>query len=326
LALFRALSAVPNTIGRPQVNSAQAFAPAAITNFFEISYDHSPTAVGATGGGYILSKGTTSKVSLGPKGYSEIRTSVNGDFAYNARTTRRALELLFSAARVAPRGIRIDQQVGTPIGAGFGASGAAAISGVYAAASAVGISRSDRELALFAHRAEILEQTGLGTVSVIFNSVGAGAVVAPGEPGVARFVGVKAPGDLRIVTAVVGPYDKRDALGSKPVSEKINLLGHIALEGVLADPTLNTLAGEGERFSRSLGLESPEVKKLIATAKSAGAEYASQNMIGYAVHALTNVDTGWKVASALRRFSPDVRVDTFGLGRHSASLVRPSRR
>ncbi len=303
-----------------------AFAPAVITNFFEIGYGSSPVPIGATGGGYILSKGTTSRVSIVEDGRGGIFTTVNGDRNFDARTTRRAVNLFLSGTGCKPCTVRVEQSVRTPIGSGFGASGAAATSAVYATARAAGMTSSKRRLALFAHRAEILEQTGLGTVSVIFDEVGAGAISVPGEPGEANFVKVRVPRDLRIVTAFLAPFDKKAALSSKAVSERINELGHESLRSFLADPTLDTLAQEGERFSRSLGLESTEVKKLIAAAKAAGASYASQNMIGYSVHSLTDADGCRKVVAALRRFGREVRVDTFEIGRRRAGPYVPSRR
>lgn len=213
----------------------------------------------------------------------------------------------------------------TPIGSGFGASAAAATSAVYAVAAAAGIKGSKPELALFAHRAEILEQTGLGTVSVVFDSVGAGAITVPGEPGAAQFVTVKVPKETRIVTAFFAPFDKKDALSSRPVSEKINRLGRSALNAFLADPTLDSLALQGENFSTGLGLESPEVKRMIRLAKSAGASRASQNMIGYSVHCLVDSDRSAKVAKALRGVG-QVRVDVFEIGRPKAGVIPPSRR
>ncbi len=302
-----------------------AFAPAAITNFFEINYNSSPHPIGATGGGYVLSKGTRSKATFTPAHDSRVVTTVNGDGEYNARTTRRAVELLLTARRTAGI-VKVDQRVETPIGSGFGASAASSTSAVYAAAAAAGISIPKQELALFAHRAEILEQTGLGTVSVVFDGTGAGAITVPGEPGRAKFVTVATPEDVRIVTAFIAPYDKRDALSSERVSERINSLGRRSLEGFLSDPTLDTLAREGERFSSNLGLESPEVKKLIALAKSAGAQYASQNMIGYSVHSITDSDRSRRVARAMARLGGGVRVDVFEVGSVRAGVVDPSRR
>ena len=229
------------------------------------------------------------------------------------------MNLLLSGLGKAPR-VSLDQEVQTPIGSGFGASASSATSAVYAVAAAAGLEGSKAELALFAHRAEILEQTGLGTVSVIFDAIGAGAITVPGEPGRATFVTVDVPKETRIVTAFVAPYDKKDALSSSSVSERINRLGHESLASFLSDPTLDTLAEEGERFSASLGLESREVKKLIELAKSAGAAHASQNMIGYSVHSLVSADGAESVARALKGYSDAIRVDIFEVGKRKAGV------
>jgi pantoate kinase len=222
--------------------------------------------------------------------------------------------------------LELVQRVETPIGSGFGASAASAISAVYAAAEAIGIRKAKEKLAVYAHHADILEQTGLGTVSVAYNAVGAGAITRAGEPGMARFKNVKVPKGTRIVTAYLAPYDKKDALSSRVISEKINKLGGEALEAFIADPSLESLAAGGERFSRRLGLESPEVRRLVRTAKSAGAKYASQNMIGYSVHAIVDLDNSRKVARSLSALGSRPRVDTFEVGAVRAGLVSPSRR
>lgn len=298
---------------------ATAFAPAAITNFFEISYN-SPQPTGATGGGYILSKGSTTRATVVPGGGQTLETTVNGDPTFDARTTRRAVRLLLGDLKV-DGSVTLEQEVQTPIGAGFGASAASATSAVYAVAHAAGVERPRPQIALFAHRAEILEQTGLGTVSVIFDAVGAGAITVSGEPGKAKFKMVPVPDGTRIVTAFIAPFDKKDALSSSSVTERINKLGHESLVSFLSDPTLETLASEGERFSAALGLESVEVRKLIGLAKSAGAVHASQNMIGYAVHCVVGPDDADQVAMALLSYSREVRVDVFEVGTRRAGFV-----
>ncbi len=304
--------------------SAEAFAPAAITNFFAIDYNSSPHPVGATGGGYILSKGTRTRATL-VEGSDEAVVSVNGDAKYSARTTRRAVELMLSESGHS-KGVRVDQSVDTPIGSGFGASAASSTSAVYAVSRVAGIRSTKEELALFAHRAEILEQTGLGTVSVVYDATGAGAITRSGVPGKAKFVTVRVPRNVRIVTAFLAPYDKKDALSSEQVSERINRLGSDALKSFLSDPSLDSLASEGERFSKNLGLESVEVKKLIGLAKSAGATHASQNMIGYAIHSLVASDNVGRVVASLKGYGSQVRVDTFEIGRRRAGVLRLNRR
>ena len=262
-------------------------------------------------------------VSPSPK--PEVVTRVNGDPNYNARTTRRAVGLLMSDSGIGGR-VSLEQDVQTPIGGGFGASAASATSAVYAAAGALGLEKTKASLALYAHEAEIIEQTGLGTVSVIFDAAGAGAIVAPGEPGKAKFMTVDVPHGTQIITAFLAPFEKKDALSSRAVSRRINELGHASLGAFLSDPTLENLACEGERFSAALGLESVEVKKLIGIAKEAGATHASQNMIGYAMHSIVPQGSSVRVAKALESYSRDVRVDTFEIGTRRAGTGPASRR
>lgn len=300
---------------------ASAFAPGAITNFFAAAYDGSSRPTGATGGGYILSEGTVTTATL-LDGTGLLETRVNGDPRYDARTTRRAVELLFGAEG-APASLSLDQRVRTPIGSGFGSSASAATSAVCAAASAAGIGSPKGALAAKAYEAEILEGTGLGTVSVIYDSVGAGAITTPGAPGVAAFKTVRVPRGTKIVTGSVGTFDKREALSSPATTRKIDSLGADALRAFMADPTLDNLGAQGERFSRMLGLESTEVKKLIGAAKDAGADHASQNMIGYSVHCVVAEESAERVARALADAVSGVRVDVFEVGARRAGTVSP---
>jgi len=245
---------------------------------------------------------------------------VNGDATYPARTTRRAVGLVLSRSIVKFGHLTLDQQVDTPIGSGFGASAASAMSGVLAAAAVLQLRIAKVTLAQSAHEEEVLEQTGLGTVSVTYDAVGAGAIICSGNPGVARFLNIKIPKGIRIATAYLAPYDKRYILSSKRVSAKINRLGDEALEAFRAEPTLEVLAEQGEFFSKRLGLESKEVKKLGEIAKKAGAMFASQNMIGYAVHAIVDVDNSSRVAKALKGSGLKPRVDVFEVGAERANV------
>jgi pantoate kinase len=270
--------------------------------------------IGATGGGYILSRGTVTRAT--PRARGGVTTRVNGDGSYDARTTRTAVTLLLSDVGKEGASIHLDQRVETPIGSGFGAS---------AVASTLGLRLTKKELAGHAHRAEIIEQTGVGTVSVIYDSVGAGAITKPGPPGAAEFEAVKVPRGTNIVTAYFAPYDKKDALSSPKMTQKINRLGRESLSRFLTDPSLDSLAAEGESFSSKLGLETPELRKAIRVAKAAGASHASQNMIGYSVHCLTDQDALPKVSRALGGLGSSARVDAFEVGRVRAGALKLSR-
>lgn len=278
----------------------ESFAPAAISNFFSVHDRDSPelSRVGATGGGYILSKGVRSEADVTRKGEG-VRITVNGDPHYDAKTTARAVALLLSATGQSQQGIALNQAVEVPIGYGFGASAASALSGVRAVASALELRLDPARLAYFAHAADILCRTGLGTVSVIYRFGGAGIITRPGGPGLAEVMRVRVPRGIRIVTAALAPYRKAILLSSPEMKRKVNRLGDAALV-TASDLTLESLVKAGELFSRGLGLESPQVRHLAELARENGAIGSSQNMVGHAVHALVWAEDAARVASALK--------------------------
>jgi len=291
-------------------NSAEAFSPAAISNFFTIDDGDmnafSPASdlhkIGATGGGYMLSKGVRSRATVVPapgKDATVQAVVVDGDPSYEAGTTRMAVEMLLRGAGVSGCSVSIAQSMEIPIGHGFGASAASALSAVNAVAEALRLKKSKVEVAYFAHAADILCRTGLGTVSVIYRYGGAGIIVKPGAPGVAEVRTVRVPSNVRIVTASLAPYRKDVLLSTPEMKKKVNRLGHEALRRA-EDLTLESLVRAGEVFAESLGLESSAVKRLIGTARSKGAIGASQNMVGHAIHAPVWVEDSERVASALR--------------------------
>ena len=130
---------------------------------------------------------------------------MDGDPRYRAGTTRKAVELLLSGHGQPKGRLILEQSMGVPVGCGFGASAAAAISAVYAAASAMGLGLAKQDLAYYAHVADIVEQTGLGTVSVTYDGIGAGAITRAGAPGISKFLNVHCPVGTRIVTASLLP-------------------------------------------------------------------------------------------------------------------------
>lgn len=271
----------------------------------------------------MLSKGVTTTATFNEAwGEERVEVVVDGDPDYSARTTRKAVELLLSD-HAHPRGLLVlEQSMGVPVGYGLGASAAAAISGVYAAAAVLGLRLAKRELAYYAHVADIVEQTGLGTVSVTYDGIGAGVITRAGAPGISKFLNVVIPSGTRIVTASIAPYRKSDAISKPKTVRRINELGDRARRCVAASPTLETLALQGELFSEGLGLMTLEVRDLAKLAKASGASHASQNMIGYAVHALTTAKRADAVAAALRDSSPKLLVDVFEIGRQRARVLK----
>lgn len=309
---------------------SEAFAPAAISNFFAVEDLVPPigreadlSQVGATGGGFTLSAGVHSKVTiLDDSNLQRIRIIVNGDPSYDAKTTSLALRLLIDSTEAKFGTLILGQSVEVPIGYGFGASAASALSGVIAVSSALGLNLSKEKVAYFAHAADIMAQTGLGTVSVIYDAVGAGAITRPGGPGVAEFLRVKVPKGLKLVTASLAPYQKSDLLSSEVMRRKVNSLGKEALRMVTANPTFDTLLAAGESFARRLGLETREVRSLIRLAEANGASHSSQNMIGYAVHCVAREEDVPRLATRLGSSKPLPWVQVYDFGTTKAGVIR----
>lgn len=256
---------------------------------------------------------STATVSDGGSG--RVSVSVNGDPRYRARTTRTAVSMLLKDADAAFGRLDIEQEVQVPIGSGFGTSSASALSAVFAASSALGLGLGRRKLAGYAHAADIACGTGLGTVSVAYDSTGAGAITVPGGPGVARMVNVEVPSGLVVLTAALGPLGGRAAAMSRVGASRLSRLGDAALCAFLSDRRLECLGRGGEGFSEAAGLMTPRVRSLMDLAKSAGALCASQNMVGESVHALALAGDAERVAAAMKKVA---RVERYSLSARRA--------
>ena len=305
--------------------SAAAFAPAVISNFFAIHDEalrKKPpdySRAGATGGGFTLSKGVYSRASAVRGSKSRLTIVVDGDPAYPADTTRRAVSLLLNTVHE-PVAVELVQTVEVPIGAGFGTSSASALSAVMAIASALELGLDKERVASFAHQADIMQRTGLGTVSSTYDQSGAAIIVKPGGPGVARLRRVEVPAGHMVVTASLERQDRGSILSSARMRTKINRLGEAALERA-SDLRFESLLAAGSEFASGLGLMTPELRSLVDVALHNGAVGASQNMIGNAIHAVVPEGECASLSSALAAASRKAEVEIFDIGGAKARVL-----
>jgi pantoate kinase len=305
--------------------TALAFAPAVISNFFAIhteSLSNEPpdfSRAGATGGGFTLSKGVYTQAWLVKSSSQAISVAVNGNANYPADTTKKAVELLLEAVGGRPYLVELVQTVEVPIKAGFGSSSASALSAVMAVASALNLPFSKEEVASFAHQAEILRHTGLGTVSSTYNFSGAAVITKAGGPGIAKLVRVPVPHGLRVVTAFLS-LKKGHLLSSTRMRNKVNKLGEVALEEA-SDFKMKSLLAAGHDFAEGLGLMTQAVKTLVAVSLEEGAIGASQNMLGNAMHAIVRDKDFENVFAALQSTSRAAKVDSFRIGGRTARVL-----
>jgi pantoate kinase len=253
---------------------AKAFSPAHISGIFIIDIKEEPVLSGSMGCGICLEDGAVTKVSIA----EETTVKINGAAA-EALTTLTAIKLLTL------KPVLVETTLGVPVGCGFGASGAGALSAALALNEALSLNLTLRELARAAHVAEVTNRTGLGDVT----GQTFGGIVIRKKAGAAFMGNIdKIPfADAKISWVSFGEISTKSILSDGIKKNAINKAGKSRLKELLKKPTLENFFLQSGRFAKEIGLMSTEVKDAIE-AVEAREGLASQAMLGDTVFALNN--------------------------------------
>ena len=253
--------------------TSTAFAPGHVTAFFSIHRTESPLSSGSRGAGLALSAGVTATVAPtedAERGASE--SLLNG-----TPVTIEAVDHVLSELGVTAR-VRLETSL--PPGGGFGVSGAAALATALAANHRFDCGHTENELVGLAHVGDVTAGTGLGDV-VAQARGGIPIRLEPGAPGYGSLDGI--PDCRRVEFVSFGELSTPDVLSGD--TEALSAAGERALTALLGDPTVETLFAEGRRFTREIGVATPEVAEAIEAVADVGGE-ASMAMLGRSVFAL----------------------------------------
>ncbi len=295
------------------MKSAKAFAPGAISSFFEIhdTENGAPIPdlerVGAIGGGFGLSKGSYTKVAAQEAKENQINILIN-NLPSQAKTTCQVIEALLKKTDKKYH-LTVEHQIEVPIGMGFGTSAGGALTTGLALCEAIGLPLTYNEIGRIAHISEIQCLTGLGTVSSLTFGGGLILVTEPGAPGICKIDRIPLSPNYMIV---VGYYQtqipKKSILSSPEKKQEINHYGKKTLEAILAEPSLENFLDSCWQFAQNAGIATDNVRQLVKAAKNAGAVGAAQNMIGEAVHAVVHEENAGSVAEAFKQTLPHEQV------------------
>ncbi len=254
---------------------AKAYAPSHITGFFEICESKSPERTGSRGCGFTLQAGTVTEVMV--KDGEDISIQLNGVPA-RAPTTEFVVRGL-----AAKHSVEVRSKIDVPIGCGFGASGAGALSTALALNEALSLNLTYEQTAKVAHIAEVENKTGLG--DVVAQSTG-GVVIRkePGAPGIGVVDRIPV-GDVKIDYVVFGEIVTRDVLEDVDVRREINKAGKDAMKRLLHRPTFKEFVQLSKKFAIKTGLLSSKAADAIEAVESEGGA-ASMAMLGDVVFAL----------------------------------------
>jgi pantoate kinase len=307
--------------------TSKAFAPAAISSFFEIhdTQNGSPIAdlekAGAIGGGFGLEKGVLTEVTAKEAEKNNIKVFINSKLA-KAKTTTHVIEALLNKTSTKYE-VAVEHQIEVPIGTGFGTSAGGALTAGLALKDALGLQLTYNNIGKIAHVAEIKCQTGLGTVSSLTFAGGCVLVVEPGAPGICQIDRIPMTSDYMVVAGFFkSNIPKKTVLSSQQKKQEINRYGKKTLEAILAEPSLENFLDCCWEFSQKAGFATDNIRQLVKSAKKAGAVGAAQNMIGEAVHAVVYEENADSVAEAFKQTLPQQQVIVSKIDFQGARLIK----
>lgn len=252
--------------------TGRAFAPAHISGFFVIDLKTDLSRTGSLGCGICLRDGVASSVSLA----DQTSVRINGK-EIDAPTTMSVLK------RLTHTPLSVETITNVPVGCGFGASGAGALSTALAANQALGLKRTLNQLADIAHIAEVENRTGLG--DVIAQTFG-GVVIRKKAGSPTHGMIDRIPcGELEISWIAFGKISTSSIISDPHIRKRINRAGKSALKELLRKPALENFMEVSKKFSLEIGLMGDKVRDVIDAVESAGG-LGSQAMLGEAVFAI----------------------------------------
>jgi pantoate kinase len=155
------------------------------------------------------------------------------------------------------------------MGAGFGSSGAGALSLAYALNEHFSNPLTQEEAARIAHLAEVQCKTGLGTV--IAETVGGLEIrTEAGGPGSGKIETIPVPEDIEVLSLVFGPLSTKKALNHPVTRKKINTLGKVLVARFSRDPTLKAFLDCSREFAEYTGLITERIRKIMSLCDAQG--------------------------------------------------------
>ena len=272
--------------------SRAIYVPSAVSSFFEIcdrnvdgSAIKDALRIGSRGGGFVIKKGSTTKVSTDAS-FNKDSIIINLHETEGAKTTKRVIDLMRARFGFGP--VKVSHKIGPPIGYGFGTSGSGALGPAIALSDLFNLNLSLTQVSAFAHTAEVESVTGLGTVISLASGVGAiGLVTEPGSYSIGRVDSILVDhSEYALVCVCFGPIEKSSVLLDQESRQKVNKFGKACLKAIMDDPTPSSLLVHSRTFAERTGIASKYLLTLSDKAVEMGAIGATQNMIGNAIHCL----------------------------------------
>ena len=290
------------------IKEAVAFAPCHITGFFQI-FDESenPLNVGSRGAGVSLSLGVKTLVKIRRSSENLFRISINGVVSNSADVSMHVVKVFKSRFKEMENfEILVDHYTEVQLSAGFGTSGAAALSLALALNKVLDLSLSRVEAAQLAHVAEVECKTGLGTV-IAETFGGAEIRVKPGAPGVGEIKQMSVPKDVMVASLVFGPLSTKNLLTDQRTRRRVNELGGKLVDDLLKESTIANFMKLSRQFAEHIGLITDKTRNALNLANHTGL-VCSMPMFGEAIFTLGKRESFEELSETFRKHGLDGQI------------------
>lgn len=284
---------------------ANAFVPGHITGFFEVFEHKDALQTGSRGCGVVINKGVYTTVKIKGSEKNEIYTHINGetsDCPVTKTAVNEILELINGKYK-----IEVFHELEVPMKYGFGASASGTLGSILAMSKALGLNMTLNQVGAIAHRAEVLNKTGLGDVIAECNG---GVVVRekPGAPGIGKIDKILC--NDYVVAFVVGEeLETKSILRDSEKRDRINEIGRKCMSHFLKNPSVENFLGLSKKFASETKLMSEKVRSALKRLEESNVQ-ASMIMLGNSVFTLTSEPE--EVCDLLDYMYITARVDNMG--------------
>jgi pantoate kinase len=254
------------------VRSAVAFSPGHISGYFKRIYGPSYAETGSIGAGIVITEGVSARVVSADETAVEVRRLAADGTLIERQQGSAPIEYV-----IGKLGVRasVTTECRLPIGAGFGLSAAALLATITALDALFSLRMAPAEIALLAHEAEIVHNTGLGDVAACQD----GGMVCRRGPGIGAEILRDFSRQEPLYAVTFGSLETAGVLTSPAIMARID-----AAFPDRCPADINEFFALSARFAEESGLVSPAVEEVLGRCRREGVP-ASMTMLGNGVFA-----------------------------------------
>ncbi len=236
-----------------------------ITGIFTIEDKNpDPLQQGSLGAGFSISRGTTTWIENSDDKKTHFYFNGKEVVADQANITNYVLKQCLSHKSTTSEldiPLSIFHEFEVPLSCGFGASASGAIGCAMALNEFLELNLSQEELYNLAHKAEVVNGSGLGDVIGLLQG-GWEYRTKAGSPSLGEAKNIL-ENSYKVATLSLGPIETKSVIRSDKWKEQINKVGRLFMSGFYENPSIRSFATISRQFSVTSYLATPDIMKIM---------------------------------------------------------------